>query len=90
MKTNSLSQEIENLNKRDFSIKQNRKILNLKAKTTSVSSKTPSASSNNLPAVRKVAIAKQRTQIILLVALFVSCFSLSVFIGYIGPFLLFR
>ena len=108
MKTNSLSKEIENLNKKNFSIKQPKKFLNLKVKTPSeiiqsnksttiilpkkfsTSTKTPSTPSNNLPALRKVAIAKQRTQIILLVALFVSCFSLSVFIGFIGPFLLFR
>ena len=44
----------------------------------------------NLPAVRKVAIAKRRARFVLLVAFFISCFSLSVFVGYIGPFLLFK
>lgn len=108
MKTNSLSKEIENLNKRDFSVKQNKKSLIQKVqspseiiqsnksttiilpKKSSIPTNRPFTSSSNLPAVRKVAIAKQRTQIILLVALFVSCFSLSVFIGFIGPFLLFK
>ena len=63
MKTNSLSQEIENLNKKDFSIKEKK-----------TSNKPILGSTTNLPAVRKVAIAKQRTQIVLLVALFVSCY----------------
>ena len=44
----------------------------------------------NLPQTRKVALAKRRTKFVLLVALFVSCFSLSVFVGFAGPFLLFR
>ncbi len=45
---------------------------------------------SNLPQVRKVAIAKRRTKFVMLIALFISCFSLSVFIGFIGPFLLFK
>lgn len=45
---------------------------------------------NNLPQVRKVAIAKRRAKFVMLVALFISCFSLSVFIGFVGPFLLFK
>ena len=46
--------------------------------------------SSNLPQLRKVAIAKRRTKFILLITLFVSCFSLSVFIGFYAPFLLFK
>lgn len=45
---------------------------------------------SNLPQIRKVAIAKRRTKFVMLIALFISCFSLSVFIGFIGPFLLFK
>lgn len=108
MKTNSLSQEIENLNKKDFSVKKNMSSTKTKLKTPAQiiqsnkstkinlpkksfsSTNSTIGSSSNLPALRKVAIAKQRTQIILLVALFVSCFSLSVFIGFLGPFLLFK
>jgi len=48
------------------------------------------STSMNLPVVRKVAVAQRRARFILLVALFISCFSLSVFIGFIGPFLLFK
>ena len=44
----------------------------------------------NLPQLRKVAIARRRTRFVMLVALFISCFSLSVFIGFIGPFMLFK
>lgn len=44
----------------------------------------------NLPVVRKVAVAQKRAKIVMLVALFVSCFSLSVFIGFYGPFMLFE
>lgn len=44
----------------------------------------------NLPQVRKVALAKRRTKTVMLIAFFISCFSLSVFIGFYGPFLLFK
>lgn len=108
MKVISLSQEIQNLEKKDFSIKEQRKdtILeevkthvstiskkledNISNKKTAESNISKSNSSNNLPEIRKVALAKKRTHIILLVALFLSCFSLSVFIGFVGPFLLFK
>ena len=108
MKVISLSQEIQNLEKKDFSIKEQRKdtILeevkthvstiskkledNISNKKTAESNISKINSSNNLPEIRKVALAKKRTHIILLVALFLSCFSLSVFIGFIGPFLLFK
>ena len=62
----------------------------------SVNSKVDSANTQdkktsiNLPAVRKMAIAKKRVNFVLLVGFFISCFSLSVFIGFIGPFLLFK
>ena len=76
MKVISLSEEMEKLDKKDFTVKS----------TNSEERKTYI----NLPQVRKVAIAKRRTKHIMLVALFVSCFSLSVYIGFIGPFLLFK
>ena len=44
----------------------------------------------NLPQVRKVALATRSIKRIMIVALFVSCFSISVFIGFYGPFLLFK
>ena len=76
MKVISLSEEIEKLDKKDFTVKS----------TNSEERKTYT----NLPQIRKVAIAKRRTKYVMLVALFVSCFSLSVYIGFIGPFLLFK
>ena len=76
MKVNSLSKEIENLEKKDL--------------TVQVSVSKEKKTYSNLPQVRKVAIAKRRTKYVMLVALFVSCFSLSVYIGFIGPFLLFK
>ena len=80
MKVISLSEEIEKLDKKDFTIKNNKKT------ATPIERNTY----KNLPEVRKVALAKRRTKAVLLVALFVSCFSLSVFIGFMGPFLLFK
>ena len=76
MKVNSLYKEIENLEKKDL--------------TVQVSVSKEKKTYSNLPQVRKVAIAKRRTKYVMLVALFVSCFSLSVYIGFIGPFLLFK
>jgi len=72
---------------------------NKDSKVTSQNKNKPANNSNptpikktytNLPQVRKVAIAKRRTKTIILVALFISCFSLSIFIGYLGPFMLFK
>lgn len=80
MKANSLSQEIEKIEKKDLSFKEAKKKKQTKNASTS----------SNLPEVRKVALSKRRARIVLLTALFVSCFSLSVFIGFIGPFLLFK
>lgn len=76
MKVTSLSEEIEKLDKKDLTVKS----------STSIATKTHT----NLPQVRKVAIAKRRVKYVMLVALFVSCFSVSVYIGFIGPFLLFK
>ena len=89
MKVNSLSKEIENLDKKDFSFKKKNTISAMPSVQTPKQAETAKASMN-LPMVRKVAIAKRHARLVLLVALFVSCFSLSVFIGFIGPFLLFK
>lgn len=78
MKTITLSEAIEKLDKKDFTIKNSAK------------SNANKKVSSNLPEVRKVAIAKRNAKRIMIVALFVSCFSLSVFIGYFGTFLLFK
>ena len=74
MKTNNLTEAIETIKKNDLPVKQE--------KSTSFN--------RNLPQIRKVALAKRNVKFVMLVALFVSCFSLSVFVGYFGPFLLFK
>lgn len=102
MHARSLSEEIKQLDKKDFTVKNTSKSkkLNNPSSTFITASKEELPVSNNpdaekknysnLPQVRKVAIAKRRAKFVMLVALFVSCFSLSVFIGFIGPFLLFK
>lgn len=74
MKTNTLTEAIETIKKTDFPVKQ----------------ENSTSFNRNLPQVRKVALAKRNVKFVMLVALFVSCFSLSVFVGYFGPFLLFK
>lgn len=74
MKAKSLTEAVEKLEKTEIQIKKEKQ----------------ASFNRNLPAVRKVALAKRRVKFVMLVALFVSCFSLSVFIGYFGPFLLFK
>ncbi len=74
MKANNLTETIENLEKTDFPVKQEKN----------------NSFNRNLPQVRKVALAKRNVKFVMLVALFVSCFSISVFVGYFGPFLLFK
>ena len=102
MHTRSLSEEINRLDKKDFKVKKTSKTKKLTNKyaisTKEIEKKLANETTNNvekktysnLPQVRKVAIAKRRAKFVMLVALFVSCFSLSVFIGFIGPFLLFK
>lgn len=89
MKVASLSEEIKNLDKKDFSIKE-KKTKSKSSPAQTLKQRENNICSTNLPMVRKVALAKRHARIVLLVALFVSCFSLSVFIGFIGPFLLFK
>lgn len=102
MHARSLSEEIKQLDKKDFTVKNTSKSKKLHSPSSTfvkVSKEELPVSNNpdaekktysNLPQVRKVAIAKRRAKFVMLVALFVSCFSLSVFVGFIGPFLLFK
>ena len=96
MKEVSLSEEIEKLNKKDFSIKSQKMsaLKGIESSNTAVnvinSECLEKEAYRNLPQVRKVAIAKRRTKFVMLVALFVSCFSISVYIGFFGTFLLFK
>ena len=76
MKNLSLSEEIEKMQKKDYSITAHE----VKEKKTIT----------NLPQIRKVALAKRRAKGVLIGAFIVSWFSLSVFIGFIFPFLLFQ
>ncbi len=82
MKTISLSEEIENLDKKVPKLPQK----SITPKNFNVDKK----SITNLPQLRKVALARRRTKFVMIIALFISCFSLSVFIGFVGPFLLFK
>lgn len=77
MKNLSLSEEIEKMQKKDYSI-------------TAHEVKEKKKTITNLPQVRKVALAKRRAKGVLIGAFIVSWFSLSVFIGFIFPFLLFQ
>lgn len=77
MKNLSLSEEIEKMQKKDYSI-------------TAREVKEKKKTITNLPQVRKVALAKRRAKGVLIGAFIVSWFSLSVFIGFIFPFLLFQ
>ena len=91
MKNNTLSKEIENLEKKDFSVKEKKSSSNSNKKQNNVStSKKIINSSINLPEVRKVALAKRRVRFVFWFAVFISCFSLSVFVGYCAPFMLFQ
>ena len=74
MKTNTLTEAIETIKKIDLPVKQ----------------ENFTSFNRNLPQVRKVALAKRNVKFVMHVALFVSCFSLSDFVGYFGPFLLFK
>ena len=77
MKSLSLSEEIEKMQKRDYSITAHE--ANKEKKTVT-----------NLPQVRRVALAKRRAKGVIIGAFIVSWFSLSVFIGFVFPFLLFK
>ena len=86
MKSNSLSAAVKELEKTEIPVKGEKQ-----EKTENSENTNKSYSPNsNLPQIRKVALARRRVGFIMLVALFVSCFSLSVFVGYFGPFLLFK
>ena len=86
MKSNSLSEAVKELEKTEIPVKVKKQ-----EKTENSENSNKNYSPNrNLPQVRKVALARRRVGFIMLVALFVSCFSLSVFVGYFGPFLLFK
>ncbi|MBO5141928.1 MAG: hypothetical protein J6C46_02830 [Clostridia bacterium] len=92
MKVLNLSEAVEKLEKTDLPVKLQDTKKKEKAQTNTSSNKADKVLSQNrnLPQVRKVALAKRRVAFVMLVALFISCFSLSVFVGYFGPFLLFK
>ncbi len=91
MKNSSLATAIENMEKKSYRVKSHPAKKSPEQKPINSSKSTMKEThSFDLPAIRKVALAKRSLKFVFLVSLFISCFSISIFIGYFGTFWLFK